>query len=214
MTTQLNLKEIERKAFRSTYQDGLWDIYLGLVVEGMAIFIYRPASGYSAMNIIIALLVFALAYGIFWVGKKYITVPRLGQVTFGKIRKRKNTTLAIILGVFVLILAVLVAVTTFGWASPAIISSFINDRIKGLVFVAAICAFIVGASMIVRVNFMDFPRGYYISILIAMAVFLMISLNQPIYPILLGGLIIIPGLVLFIRFLKKYPLHRKETIHE
>ena len=31
MSTQLNLKEIERKAFRSTYQDGLWDIHLGLI---------------------------------------------------------------------------------------------------------------------------------------------------------------------------------------
>ena len=28
MNTQLNLKELERKAFRSTYQDGLWDLYL------------------------------------------------------------------------------------------------------------------------------------------------------------------------------------------
>jgi hypothetical protein len=28
MSTELNLKELERKAFRSFYQDGIWDIYL------------------------------------------------------------------------------------------------------------------------------------------------------------------------------------------
>ena len=32
MSTSINLKEIERKAFRTTYQDGLWDMYFGLVV--------------------------------------------------------------------------------------------------------------------------------------------------------------------------------------
>ena len=42
MSTHLNLKEIERKAFRSTYEDGLWDIYFGLIVICMSIFIYRP----------------------------------------------------------------------------------------------------------------------------------------------------------------------------
>ena len=29
MTEPLNLKEIEKKAWRSTFEDGLWDIYLG-----------------------------------------------------------------------------------------------------------------------------------------------------------------------------------------
>ncbi len=35
MNSVLNLKEIEKRAFRSTYQDGLWDIYYGLVVISM-----------------------------------------------------------------------------------------------------------------------------------------------------------------------------------
>jgi hypothetical protein len=32
MTTKLDLKEIEKRAFLSTYQDGIWDIYYGLIV--------------------------------------------------------------------------------------------------------------------------------------------------------------------------------------
>jgi len=42
----------------------------------------------------------------------------------------------------------------------------------------------------------------------------MIYLNQPVYPIIIGGLIILPGLVLFVRFLKTYPLQRKDTSYE
>jgi len=217
MSTQLNLKEIERKAYRSTYQDGLWDIYYGLIVVGMSIFIYHPAEGYSAMNIILSLLIISLAYGLFWAGKKYITLPRMGQVHFGEIRKQKKRTLAIIMGIFVLILIVLVGLTTLGWMNPQA-----SSDVKGalavhnseLLVVALIGSLILGTSMIVVAYYSDFPRGYYIALMMAMAVFLMIYLNKPIYPILIGGMIILPGVVLFIRFLKMYPLPREEAVRE
>ena len=41
---QINLKELERKAFRSTYQDGLWDMYFGLIVICMSFFLYKPTN--------------------------------------------------------------------------------------------------------------------------------------------------------------------------
>jgi hypothetical protein len=214
MSTQLNLKEIERKAFRSTYQDGLWDIYMGLVVLGMAFFIYRPAAGYSAMNIILMGLILALAYGLFWAAKKYITLPRMGQVRFGLIRKQKKKTLAIILGVFVLLQAGLVVLTAFGWLDRAM-GARLNGLFTGLVperiLVAAIGSLMLGISMIVSAFFADFPRGYYLAVMMALAVFLMIYLNQPVYALIIAGLIILPGLVLFVRFLKTHPLHRQDV---
>ena len=217
MSTQLDLKEIERKAFRSTYQDGLWDIYYGLIVVCISIFVYRPADGYSAMNIILSLLMISLAYSLFWIGKKYITLPRMGQVRFGAVRKQKKRTLAIILGVFVLIQVGLVGLTMFGWANPEVstkLNDYINERGSTLLVVATIGSLMVGPSMIVIAYFSDFPRGYYIAVMMALAVFLMIYLNQPVYPIIIGGLIILPGLVLFVRFLKTYPLQQKDTSYE
>jgi cytochrome c biogenesis protein CcdA len=50
--------------------------------------------------------------------------------------------------------------------------------------------------------------------MMALAVFLMIYLNQPIYPIIIGILIAVPGVVLFLRFLQKYPLQREGAKHE
>jgi hypothetical protein len=38
----------------------------------------------------------------------------------------------------------------------------------------------------------------------------MVCFNQPAWPVLIGALIILPGLVLFLRFLKTYPLWREE----
>ena len=32
MTQNINLKALEKKAWRSVFQDGLWDIFLGLLL--------------------------------------------------------------------------------------------------------------------------------------------------------------------------------------
>ncbi len=103
MADQFDLKSIERRAFRSTFEDGLWDMYLGLVVAAMAVFMYRPASGYSPLNIILAVLVTILAYNLYRAGKRYITLPRMGQVRFGPIRKRRKAVLAFVLGGLILL---------------------------------------------------------------------------------------------------------------
>src|SRR3989337_3278888 len=213
MNTPIDLKEIERKAFRSTYQDGLWDIYYGLIVVAMSIFVYRPPQGYTPMNIILMVVMFGLAYGLFWAGKKYITLPRMGMVTFGTIRKKKRKTMMIILGIFILFQVALLAATAFGWFNPKanqLLNKFMPNGDASLMIVSLIGSLILGISMVVVFNFSDYPRGYYIALLMSLAVFLMIYLNQPLYPIIIGVLIILPGVVLFTRFLKRYPLDRQE----
>ena len=217
MSAMLDLKEIERKAFRSTHQDGLWDMWAGVVVMAMAIFMYRPEAGYSPTNIIMAMVSIAAAGGLLLAGKMLITVPRMGQVRFGPARKQKGRTLAIILGLVVLVQAGVVALTALGWLNPQVgakINGFLADYGLGRLAVAALGSLFVGPAMILIAYFSDFPRGYYIAVMMSLAVFLMILLNQPIYAVIIGGLIILPGLVLFVRFLKKYPLPQESVPHE
>ena len=116
--SRITLKELERKAFRSTYQDGLWDLYFGLIVICMSIFLYRPATGYSPMNIVLMLVSMFGAYALFWAGKRFITLPRMGQVKFGEKRARRKKTMMIILGVVVLIQVAFLAVQFIGWSNP------------------------------------------------------------------------------------------------
>jgi len=185
LSTQLDLKQIERRAFRSTYQDGLWDMYFGLTVISMAMFMFRPVGGYSPVNMILALSGFGLSYMIFWLGKKFITLPRMGQVQFGAQRKKRRRTLIIVLSVVVLIQVVLVSLQLLAWANPEVgarFSSLIPDRNVMDLIVASIGALIVSPSMILVAYFKDFPRGYFIAVMIALAVFLMLYLNRPVYP--------------------------------
>jgi len=79
--------------------------------------------------------------------------------------------------------------------------------------VASIGAMFVGPSVALIAYFKDFSRGYYIALLMAVAVFLMIFLNQPVYLLVCGALIILPGIVLFIRFLLTHPLPPAEARH-
>jgi hypothetical protein len=216
MDNQINLLELERKAFRSTYQDGLWDVRLGLIVISMAIFLVRPEQGYSALNILFFMVGCGVSYAIFWGGKKFITLPRMGQVVFGSIRKKKKTTLALILGGVVTVQIGVVLLSVAGWLNPELgtkINTILNLGSLERLTVAAVGALFVGPGMILVAHFNDFLRGYYIAILTALAVFLMIWLNQPVYPIIIGGLIVLPGLFLLVHFIQKYPLRREETLH-
>jgi hypothetical protein len=122
--------------------------------------------------------------------------------------------LGIALGVIVLINIGLVVLTALGWANPeqaAALNSFLLERGWMDIAVALVGSLLVGSSLTLMAYFNDFPRGYFIAILASLAVFLMIWLNRPIFPIILGGLIVIPGVVLFIRFLSKYPLPQQEA---
>ena len=214
---QINLKELERKAFRSTYQDGLWDIYFGLIVICMSFFLYRPVTGYSPLNIFLMMASMGAAYALFWAGKRFITLPRMGQVKFGEKRARRKKTMMLILGAVVLIQVAFLGIQFIGWRNPefgATLNTFLQEKNAMDLVVAIIASLFVGPSMILIAYFIDFPRGYFIAVMMALAVFFAVYLNQPIYPIFIGILVAVPGVVLFLRFLKTYPLHREKANHD
>jgi hypothetical protein len=113
MSEKLNLKELERKAWRSFFDDGLWDIYLGLLLGLMGISGLLDRSGLSeswAMGIYIGLL--ALVMLAFWASKRFITVPRIGLVKFGRARKVRRIKTALVLFTSVVFGLVVLQVTT------------------------------------------------------------------------------------------------------
>jgi MFS family permease len=211
MSTYLNLKEIERKAFRSTFQDGLLDIYISSVVGSMALLMYIIVrDDYPWLYLVLAFLGLAAGNLVFWVGKRFITMPRMGQVKFGGMRRRRHRNLALILAVFVLLQVSIVLLTAGVWAIPAWgdkLQELFPDRNATILLVAALGALFVGPSIMVIAYFSDFLRGYYIALVMSVGVFLMIWLGQPLFQVGAAFLILIPGLVLLVRFLRQYPLH-------
>jgi hypothetical protein len=114
--------------------------------------------------------------------------------------------------VVVLAQLIVLGLTTLGWLNPEVgarVNHFLKSQDLMDLTVALIGSLFVVVGMTLTAYFSDFPRGYFIAAMMALAVFLMIYLNQPVYPILIGALMIIPGAILFFRFLKKYPLPGK-----
>ena len=218
MSESFDLKTIEKKAFRATYQDGLWDIYEGGTVLCMSFLAYTTASeAKPLLRFGLFMAGLCLFYFIFWGGKKYITTPRMGQVKFGPQRQRRKLIMTSVLAGIVLLQVILLVGTFLLWKNPGWATDlglYTTNRDLERMVVAVIGALFVGPSMVLLAYFKDFLRGYYIAIVTAVAVFALIWFGQPVYLIIAGLLIMIPGVVLFVRFLREHPLPPAEASHD
>lgn len=86
---QHNLKELEHRAFRVTFQDGLWDIYLGMILIGFGSMPLLRNGVSATVSIVGYSTLLVLAMTMLILGKQQITMPRLGYVRYSAERQRK-----------------------------------------------------------------------------------------------------------------------------
>jgi len=128
MSSQISLKEAEQKVFKTAYNDGLWDIFLGCFFMIFVIAPYLSESLGDFWSSVVFLTFWGIVYLVIWLIRKYVVTPRIGLVKFGPVRKTKLakfTVVMIIINVFALILGVIAAVS-LGRAPGQIYSIFIG----------------------------------------------------------------------------------------
>jgi len=217
MSTPFDLRQIEKKAYRTTFEDGLLDINIGGVLASFGLLNAIPEDGSSTILriglFLAALIISTLVYQL---GKRYITEPRMGRVTFGPRRQRRKSTLAIVLGVIVGLQALVVLLSILLWNNPGLAaqlgitpSSPNNERL----LVSVIAALFVGPPITLIAYFSDFQRGYFIAVLLSIVVFSMVWFDKMWLLLIAAVLVLIPGVILFIRFLRKYPNPPAEMPH-
>lgn len=209
---KVNLKELEKKAYKSTFQDGLWDILFGGYLLGLAIGALAPLYPESFQDLFIPIWISTIwNIGIlllFIFGKKRITVPRMGFVKFGEKRKADRKKLAIINLIMVVITIVVVILTAIG---------AFQLQIEGYMVMLLIGMFFIAVPFSAVAFFLKFKRLYVIAIMGGLGFFF----GELLSPFIgffgdfivftaFGGIIIVAGLILFIKFLKKYPLPKEE----
>jgi hypothetical protein len=141
----------------------------------------------------------------------------MGLVKFGPRRKRRMLTMTIVLGAIILVQVVILSGSILLWRNPgwaASLGSVSSDPDYERLLVAFIGAMFVGPSIVMIAYFNEFMRGYYIAFILSLAVFSMIWFGQPVYFTIAALLIIIPGVVLFIRFLHSHPLPPAEVSYD
>lgn len=193
MNGQLDLKELEQKAFRSFYQDGIWDIFFGLMMLAMYTFTLFNNLENKALRVLGMLFIeiFALFFLIY--GKKLITAPRLGNVKFGEKRKRR---LLYIFGVNLFSVIVLAVLAWVQNAYPDLLS-ISNSEIIHSVGMGVWIAFITS----IMAYFLDFNRLYIYSLIYGSTFALVLLLDIPLLFLGAALLILVPGVVIFARFL-------------
>jgi hypothetical protein len=214
--TMFNLNEIEKKAYRSTFQDGIWDIFLGSLLLIIAVGALLSNIGVPKgvhMTIFIALQAVVLLA--FIAGKKCITVPRMGFVKFGPKRKRKIRKSRIIL------LGSVVAGLVVFLIAAMVIRSYPAGRPKLLLLLPA--AWVANAVIVFSLlaYYLDCSRLYAYGVLFALPVpldmvvkeFVGVNLS-PIAFAIPAIVMLVIGMVLLTRFLRDYPFPSKEVCND
>ncbi len=208
----LNLKELEQLAYRRTYQDGLLDICLGGIIASNAVFSFTifPGTDMDSLQVLLYYLIgMVLSTLVFWLGKRYITLPRIGLVTFGPARHERARDLILTLSVIVAVQVLVVFLQMGFLLSPSLRSQLIpilGDTGSTNLPIAIVASLFVAPGMLLIAYFMDIPRFYYLAGAVSLGVFLMILLDQAWWMVVGGVLIILLGVIQLFRFLRQYPL--------
>ena len=193
MNSPLNLKELERKAFRSFYQDGIWDIFFGLMMFAMYAFTFFNQFENKALRVLVLLLLELSAVFFLIYGKKLITAPRLGNVNFSKERTKRLGKIILVNAVSLIFLATIAHLRN---SNPELFSGASSDTISS-VGMGVWIAFITS----VMAYFLDFDRLYIYALVYGSAFAMVLLFDLPILFLVASLLILIPGAIIFTRFL-------------
>ena len=204
MSTPIDLRKIEQKVFRASIQDGLTELVLGFCLAILAL------RAVSSAFILVYLASPLLCRPVLIALRKRFTHPRLGYVQLVEDKPRE------VLGGIAAITLIFIAVLTVA----LFLSGGFKDFGRCLNWTPSLIGVLLGGM------FLSFA---YKSNLVRQYVFAMISVfcglffsifnfgsfvtGVSLYFLVLGILLMLSGLVLFLKFLRRCPLPAKEVSH-
>ncbi|MHA2034926.1 MAG: hypothetical protein ACW972_04900 [Promethearchaeota archaeon] len=211
MAEKIDLKTIEKNILKTGHQHGLFDMMIGFIIAGMAFGpIFRESLSEPYKYFLWPLIIVIIAELFIFIGIKFIIQPRTGIAKPGpKLKSIRNKMLIVTFIQFIFLLTVFI-LPFIGFGSGIQVSTIFFLLIVGLTFMPI---FIIIAFLF------KYPRLYALGVLIWLAIvineLLPYSLDYRIRWILsfgiIGSVIFITGLVIFIRFLRKYPIPNEES---
>jgi hypothetical protein len=211
MSEITNLQNIQRRIYQlMTFEDGLWDLLLGTIFMLLAFYPVTRARLGPEWNLVLFISLLALVVVAQLAIQHFVSRPRVG---YAKMRRTpKLGLLAVFTLMLVLVTIGLVTLTFFGWAAgsaaslPEEISNGRSYTVELIVMLVMGCLFAVMGYLfgVVRLYFYGWMIGFanlasvYMEHTAGWTFFLPLAVA--------AGIIILIGLVLLVRFLRKYPL--------
>ena len=197
MTAQ-GLRAIERRAWLRTFEHGLWDVAIGLL---LLCFGSSILTGYPWLTPIWIPVALPLIQG---AGTRLV-VPRIGRATFGSRRQRSKTRVLLLLTA--LSVAGLGMLLLTAWSTHATAPAWVGLlRSHFLIVLGAIW----GGALAIAAWAVDLPRLYVYGALLLgtlLASDLTASYNLGHALVAVGGIVTLAGAALFVRFVRRYPKH-------
>ena len=204
--TDLDLKGLERKTFRSTHEDGLLDLFLGVVLLALAFFAWLGELDLSGgLRMLVLAGLEALAVLGLIISRKVISEPRIGKIRLGPAGKtRQKKARWLVAGSVIMGLALLVFTLIIRGHNPA--------ALKPAYFFPAMWAANALIVFGLAAWFLDYTRLYGIGIMFAICVPLDMSLHEatgirlgPLAFALPGFVVLAVGITVLLRFLHTNP---------
>jgi hypothetical protein len=199
MITNSSSNQLRRKAYLAYHQDGIIDILIGSTILGFGLWILS--------DIVIFTFISWLSFSFYISLKNSITIPRFGYVRFHE--SKRQTALAIGLGIGLLLLLLIVGIL-FIIGPDRILLTPITFLRKFHVYVMSGIGAVVMAifglwSGIRRLT------SYALVMIAALVLSIQLEIIGGITLSVMGGLILLIGLALLVRFIRRNPLQRGEA---
>lgn len=193
MSEKIDVKKIERKAYMSYHQDGLWDIFLGAIILAWGVSMMTEMASMSGVW-------FVVLFPLLMAAKRRITYPRLGYAEVPRARKSK-LQMTILLGI-VMLLGVLVLLL---WTSQ-LGSSSLRDWLRRYFEIAFGAMVAIVLCIMGLIHWIKRLYVYAVVMFLGFAGAHRFNFHMKFSFIAAGAIILLSGVVLLIRFLRKYPL--------
>jgi hypothetical protein len=214
--SKLNLRDIERRSWRSTMGGGVIEIMFGVMMFAGAIsYLVSDLGAPSAASTATLVVLHAVALLLMFRLRKRYVLPRIGRATFSTSRKRRLRRMTILLAVCVAATIALVVMTAIaGRTETSLLGPVSATPIVAVVAVVVLVP--LGALAV----FLDYPRFLLLGGLIVAAeagLALLAKYGEPPHgrAIVYGtiGLIsLVIGLITFARFLQRIPQPTQEVV--
>jgi hypothetical protein len=210
MAHDVDLKDLEKKMFRSMSEDGLIEMLVGMLLLTTAMSNCMREVGYSAMTVrLVAYPLMFLGVILVFIGKRYVTIPRLGMVRFspGRQKKRMKVVLALTASIVFMNIMTVVVISQGGGGG---VSGELLSAMLASALVATVIMIIFG--LIAHVY--EYPRLVVVGVLFGSAELTYTYVSHTtdigyaglaIFGIA-GGAVLAMGAAALDRFVKRYPL--------
>ena len=209
----LNLRALESRGWKTMQQNGLFDLFFGVVLAANALSMLLDELGVAAaIRIGATLALYAVAIVGSWRLQRRYVVPRTGTVKFGMERRHRVRWARIVLSISVFLTLGLLASITIARFSPTRWFGALGDYEP-----SAVIGIIILIPLVMVSYALEFPRLVIHGMLFVGAEFATVGLGQSLSipapgAVAFGSAAVVSlviGLVVFARFLRIVPRVRR-----